>query len=71
MMAGLLQSENDMVQQRVPGLGKLPILGPLFSSRAYQRRETDLMLLEPLQQGLRDPEPIARHLRDSMSTTKR
>jgi pilus assembly protein CpaC len=45
MMAGLLQSENDMVQQRVPGLGKLPVLGPLFSSRAYQRRETDLVIL--------------------------
>ncbi|WP_353645796.1 type II and III secretion system protein family protein [Mesorhizobium sp. WSM2239] len=45
MMAGLLQSENDMVQQRVPGLGKLPILGPLFSSRAYQRRETDLVII--------------------------
>ncbi|RWK68607.1 MAG: secretin, partial [Mesorhizobium sp.] len=45
MMAGLLQSENDMVQQRVPGLGKLPVLGPLFSSRAYQRRETDLVII--------------------------
>jgi pilus assembly protein CpaC len=45
MMAGLLQSENDMTQQRVPGLGKLPILGPLFSSRAYLRRETDLVII--------------------------
>jgi pilus assembly protein CpaC len=45
MMAGLLQTDNDMVQQRVPGLGKLPVLGPLFSSRAYQRRETDLVII--------------------------
>ena len=45
MMAGLLQTENDMIQQRIPGLGKLPILGPLFSSRAYQRRETDLVII--------------------------
>lgn len=45
MMAGLLQSENNMVQQRVPGLGKLPVLGPLFSSKAYQRRETDLVII--------------------------
>ena len=37
--------ENDMIQQRVPGLGKLPVLGPLFSSRAYQRRETDLVII--------------------------
>ena len=45
MMAGLLQSENNMNQQRVPGLGKLPILGPLFTSKAYQRRETDLVII--------------------------
>jgi pilus assembly protein CpaC len=45
MMAGLLQTENDMIQQRVPGLGKLPVLGALFSSKAYQRRETDLVII--------------------------
>jgi pilus assembly protein CpaC len=45
MMAGLLQTENDMIQERVPGLGKLPVLGALFSSRAYQRRETDLVII--------------------------
>ena len=45
MMAGLLQTENDMIQQRVPGLGKLPVLGLLFSSKAYQRRETDLVII--------------------------
>ena len=31
--------------QRVPWLGKMPVLGPLFSSRAYQRRETDLVII--------------------------
>ena len=45
MMAGLLQSENNMIQQRFPGLGKLPVLGPLFSSKSYQRRETDLVII--------------------------
>ena len=45
MMAGLLQTENDMIQQGVPGLSKLPVLGPLFSSKAYQRRETDLVII--------------------------
>lgn len=45
MMAGLLQTENNMIQERVPGLGKLPVLGPLFSSKAYQRRETDLVII--------------------------
>jgi len=45
MIAGLLQTQNDMNTQRVPGLGKLPVLGALFSSKAYQRRETDLVII--------------------------
>lgn len=45
MIAGLLQSQNDTTTQSVPGLGKLPILGALFSSKAYQRRETDLVII--------------------------
>ncbi|TIV91538.1 MAG: secretin, partial [Mesorhizobium sp.] len=43
MIAGLLQSQNDIFTSRLPGLGKLPVLGPLFSSKSYQRRETDLV----------------------------
>jgi pilus assembly protein CpaC len=45
MIAGLLQSENSVITQRVPGLGQLPVLGALFSSKAYQRRETDLVII--------------------------
>ena len=45
MIAGLLQSQNDITTQRIPGLGKLPVLGALFSSKAYQRRETDLVII--------------------------
>ena len=45
MMAGLLQTENNMINQSIPGLGRLPMLGPLFSSKAYQRRETDLVII--------------------------
>ncbi|MFP1633975.1 type II and III secretion system protein family protein [Zhengella sp. ZM62] len=45
MLAGLLQSENMSTSDRVPGLGKLPVLGQLFSSKAYQRRETDLVII--------------------------
>jgi len=45
MIAGLLQSHNDTTLQRMPGIGQLPVLGPLFSSKAYQRRETDLVIL--------------------------
>jgi pilus assembly protein CpaC len=45
MIAGLLQSENSTVTERVPGLGRIPVLGALFSSKAYQRRETDLVII--------------------------
>lgn len=45
MIAGLLQSQNDITTSRIPGLGKLPVLGSLFSSKAYQRRETDLVII--------------------------
>jgi pilus assembly protein CpaC len=45
MIAGLLQTQNDTTTQRVPGLGKIPVLGALFSSKAYQRRETDLVII--------------------------
>jgi pilus assembly protein CpaC len=45
MIAGLLQTQNDVDTQRVPGLGRLPVLGALFSSKAYQRRETDLVII--------------------------
>ena len=45
MIAGLLQSQNDVNTQRIPGLGKVPVLGALFASKAYQRRETDLVMI--------------------------
>ena len=45
MIAGLLQTQNDVTAERIPGLGRLPVLGNLFSSKAYQRRETDLVII--------------------------
>ncbi|MVA98976.1 BON domain-containing protein [Nitratireductor sp. CAU 1489] len=45
MIAGLLQTQNDVTTQNVPGLSRLPVLGNLFSSKAYQRRETDLVII--------------------------
>ncbi len=45
MIGGLLQTQNNTTTQALPGLGKLPILGALFSSKAYQRRETDLIII--------------------------
>ncbi len=45
MIAGLLQTENGKIDQSIPGAKKLPILGQLFSSKEFQRRETDLVVI--------------------------
>jgi len=44
-MAGLLQRTDNAVTSRIPGLGDLPVLGPLFRSVRYQQNETELVIL--------------------------
>jgi pilus assembly protein CpaC len=44
-MAGLLQNKVEGVNTRIPGLGDLPVLGPLFRSTRYQNNETELVIL--------------------------
>jgi pilus assembly protein CpaC len=44
-IGGLLSERTRGVTERVPGLGDLPILGPLFSSVEYQQEETELLIL--------------------------
>lgn len=44
-IAGLLQSNNARSVRQLPWLGQIPILGTLFSSRGFQKRETDLVIL--------------------------
>jgi pilus assembly protein CpaC len=68
MIAGLLQSHNDTGTQRLPGLGKLPILGNLFSSKAYQRRETDLVII--ITPYLVKPIDPSKRVRTPMDDTK-
>lgn len=45
MTAGLLSQSMGHAVSGTPGLMSLPILGTLFRSRDYQRRETELMIL--------------------------
>jgi pilus assembly protein CpaC len=45
MTAGLIQQTSNQAINGLPGLMNLPILGTLFRSRDYQRRETELMIL--------------------------
>lgn len=44
-VAGLLQSDTTMSQNQLPWLGDVPILGALFKSSSYQKRETELVVL--------------------------
>jgi pilus assembly protein CpaC len=44
-IAGLLQVQLDAKTQRIPGLGDLPYIGPLFSNTSHQRVEKELLVL--------------------------
>lgn len=64
VLAGLLQSSTDISKRQVPWLGDVPILGALFRSSAYQRDETDLViivtprLVKPLTPGNEPATPL-------------
>ena len=66
-MAGLLQNTIESVNTRVPGLGDLPVLGPLFRSVRYQKKETELVVLvtaslvEPMSLAEMPPYPGILH----------
>jgi pilus assembly protein CpaC len=44
-IAGLIQNDINHAVKRLPGLGDLPILGALFRSDAFQRDESELVIL--------------------------
>ncbi len=45
VLAGLLQNEGKTIQQQFPWIGDVPVLGALFSSKSYQKNETDLVII--------------------------
>jgi pilus assembly protein CpaC len=45
IMAGLLNNNVDARNSRIPLLGDLPIIGTLFRSVRYERKETELVVL--------------------------
>ncbi len=45
VIGGLLQDSDRQSIAALPGLGKLPFLGPLFRSRDFQRGETELVII--------------------------
>jgi len=44
-IAGLLQSINTTDAQQLPWIGNIPVLGALFRSASYQKKETDLAII--------------------------
>ncbi|MEM7693725.1 MAG: type II and III secretion system protein family protein [Pseudomonadota bacterium] len=44
-ISGLLQAVTEKQQDQVPWLGKVPILGTMFRSASYLKRETDLVVI--------------------------
>ncbi len=45
VIGGLLQNKSTTHQQQLPWLGDVPVLGALFSSKRYQKDETDLAII--------------------------
>ena len=62
-IAGLLQLTLNGETDRIPGLGDLPIIGPMFSNSSSQRTEKELIVLvtpylvEPMSHGQVPPTP--------------
>lgn len=44
-IAGLFQNTATNALQALPGLGEVPILGPLFRSTSFQRNESELVII--------------------------
>jgi pilus assembly protein CpaC len=44
-IAGILQTDNNRDISQLPWIGSVPVLGALFRSAAYQKDETDLVII--------------------------
>lgn len=60
-IAGLLQNDFQTETVNTPWISNLPVLGALFSSRRYQRNETELVII--VTPRLVDPAPHVDELR--------
>ncbi|MCC2113166.1 MAG: type II and III secretion system protein family protein [Hyphomicrobiales bacterium] len=63
-IAGLLQSMSHTTKEQLPWLGQVPAIGALFRSAAFEREETDLVvivtphLVQPARPGQRLSTPL-------------
>lgn len=44
-VAGLLQNSSNLSQDQLPWIGDVPILGSLFKSSSFQKRDTELVVI--------------------------
>lgn len=44
-IAGLLNNTLNNTMQKIPGIGDIPVLGNLFKSRAYEKDQTELVVM--------------------------
>jgi len=77
IIAGLLRNRTESDSRKYPGLGDLPILGALFNSDAYQRNESELVIIvtayivQPSSEKLADPvEPYTAEVPQSDTREK-
>ena len=66
-IAGLLQANNNRDVSQVPYLGSVPVLGTLFKSSAYQKNQTDLVII--VTPSLAQPAPPGAHLATPFDNT--
>ena len=66
-IAGLLQTTNSRNIAQLPWVGSIPVLGTLFRSSAFQKQETDLVII--VTPHLVQPAPPGAHLATPLDNT--
>jgi pilus assembly protein CpaC len=71
MIGGLLQSNGRNDVEQLPWLGEVPVLGALFRSASYQKRETDLAIIVTprLARPMRPGDPIKTPLDNAVAAS--
>jgi pilus assembly protein CpaC len=71
MIGGLLQSNGRNDIEQLPWLGEVPVLGSLFRSASYQKRETDLAIIVTprLARPMRPGDPIKTPLDNAVAAS--
>ncbi len=58
-IGGLTSTQDDLVEERVPVLGSIPVLGRLFSYKNKEKRQTETIIFVTL--TIADPQSLMNH----------